>query len=69
MDPTSRLLPVIVTIVFPCRGPNVGPIEYTIGTCTNCNRKKWIYFKRATKQFREVSVLFRKLKYEIVKNL
>lgn len=32
LDPTSRLLPLIVTIVFPCRGPNVGLIEYTTGT-------------------------------------
>lgn len=32
LDPTSRLFPLIVTIVFPCRGPNVGLIEYTSGT-------------------------------------
>lgn len=32
LDPTSRLFPLIVTIVFPCRGPTVGLIEYTSGT-------------------------------------
>lgn len=51
LDPTPRLLPLIVTVVFPCRGPIVGLIEYTTGSCRKkLNGKMLMFFNIETKR-------------------